>query len=120
MEFDELETFIEEENARLKKSGKVLCATISNSYDYMVVMVKRSMNLAKTVVAAAASFRVAEAKEDCEFPTLTDYMDLFYFYSIIVLCAFTVLILIGLCILRSKINNLRAGQAPPGWGQQQK
>ena len=114
MEFDELETFIEEENARLKKSGKVLCATISNSYDYMVVMVKRSMNLAKTVVAAAASFRVAEAKEDCEFPTLTDKMDLFYFYSIIVLCAFTVLILIGLCILRSKMNNLMAGQAPPG------
>ena len=94
MEFDELETFIEEENARLKKLGKVLCATISNSYDYMVVMVKRSMNLAKTVVAAAASFRVAETKEDCEFPTLTDYMDLFYFYSIIVLCAFMVLILI--------------------------
>ena len=120
MEFDELETFIEEENARLKKSGKVLCATISNSYDYMVVMVKRSMNLAKTVVAAAASFRVAEAKEDCEFPTLTDNMDLFYFYSIIVLCAFTVFILIGLCILRSKMNNLMAGQAPPGWGQQQK
>ena len=120
MEFDELETFIEEENARLKKSGKVLCATISNSYDYMVVMVKRSMNLAKTVVAAAASFRVAEAKEDCEFPTLTDNMDLFYFYSIIVLCAFTDLISIGLCILRSKMNNLTAGQAPPGWGQQQK
>ena len=83
-------------------------------------MVKRSMNLAKAVVAAAASFLVAEAKEDCEFPTLTDNMDLFYFYSIIVLCAFTVLILIGLCILRSKMNNLRAGQAPPGWGQQQK
>ena len=109
MEFDELETFIEEENARLKKSGKVLCATISNSYDYMVVMVKRSMNL-----AAAASFCVAEAKEDCEFPTLTDKMDLFYFYSIIVLCAFTVLISICLCILRSKMNNLRAGQTPPG------
>ena len=72
------------------------------------------MNLAKTVVAAVASFRVAEAKEDCEFPTLTDYMDLFYFYSIIVLCAVTVFILIGLCILRSKMNNLMAGQAPPG------
>ena len=77
MEFDELQTFIDEENARLKKSGKVLCATITNSYDYMVVMVKRSMNLAKTVVAAAASFRVAEAKEDCEFPTPTENMDLF-------------------------------------------
>ena len=64
MEFDELETFINEENARLKKLGKVFCATISNSYEYMGVMVKRSMNLAKTVVAAAASFRVAEAKED--------------------------------------------------------
>jgi hypothetical protein len=25
-----------------------------------------------------------------------------------------------LCILRSKMNNLTAGQAPPGWGQQQK
>ena len=42
------------------------------------------MNLAKTVVAAAASFRVAETKEDCEFPTPTENMDLFYFYSIIV------------------------------------
>jgi hypothetical protein len=72
------------------------------------------IQLAKTVVAAAASFRVAEAKEDCEFPTLTDKMDLFYFYSIIVLCPFTVLIFIGLCILRSKMNNLTAGQAPPG------
>ena len=114
MEFDELQTFIDEENARLKKSGKVLCATITNSYDYMVVMVKRSMNLAKTVVAAAASFRVVEAKEDCEFPTPTDNMDLFYFYSIIVLGVFTVLILIGFCYLCSKINNLQAGQAPPG------
>ena len=79
----------------------------------MVVTVKRSMNLAKTVMAAAASFRVAEAKEDCEFPTLTDNMDLFYFYSIIVLGVFTVLILIGFCYLCSKINNLQAGQAPP-------
>jgi hypothetical protein len=50
----------------------------------MVVMVKKSMYLAKTVVAAAASFRVPEAKEDCEFPTPTENMDLFYFYSIIV------------------------------------
>jgi hypothetical protein len=25
-----------------------------------------------------------------------------------------------LCILRSKMNNLMAGQTPPGWGQQQK
>ena len=50
---------------------------------------------------------------------LTDNMDLFYFYSIIVLRAFTVMILIGLCILRSKMNNLMAGQAQPGWGQQQ-
>ena len=114
MEFDELQTFLDEQNARLKKLGKVLCATITNSYDYMVVMVKRSMNLAKTVVAAAASFRVAEAKEDCEFPTPTEHMDLFYFYSIIVLGVFTVLILIGFCYLRSKINNLQAGQAPPG------
>ena len=113
MKFDELETFIDKENAKLKKSGK-LCTTISNSFDYMVIMVKRSMNLAKAVVAAAASFLVAEAKEDCEFPTLTDNMDLFYFYSIIVLCTFTVLILIGLCILHSKMNNLRAGQTPPG------
>ena len=71
-------------------------------------------------LAKTASFRVAEAKEDCEFPTLTDNMDLFYFYSIILLCPFTVLIFIGLCILRSKMNNLMAGQAPPGWGQQQK
>ena len=75
--------------------------------------------LAKTVVAAAASFRV-ETKEDCEFPTPTENMDLFYFYSIIVLGPFTVLILIDLCYLRSKMNNLMAGQAPPGWGQQQK
>ena len=59
-------------------------AAITNSYDYMVVMVKKSMYLAKTVVAAAASFRVAETKEDCEFPTPTENMDLFYFYSIIV------------------------------------
>ena len=118
MEFDELNTFIDEENARLKKSGKVLCATVTNSYDYMVVMVKRSMNLAKTVVAAAASFRIAEAKEDCEFPTPTENMDLFYFYSIIVLGIFT--IFICLCYLRSKINNFQAAQAPPGWGQQQK
>ena len=114
MEFDELDTFIDEENARLKKSGKVLCATVTNSYDYMVVLVKRSMNLAKTVVAAAASFRIAEAKEDCEFPTPDENMDLFYFYSIIVLGAFTVLILICLCYLRSKINILQAAQAPPG------
>jgi hypothetical protein len=62
MEFEELQTFINEENARLKRSGKVLCATVTNAYDYMVVMVKRSMNLAKDVVAAAASFRIAETK----------------------------------------------------------
>ena len=30
------------------------------------------MNLAKTVVAPAASFRVAEAKEDCVFPNSAD------------------------------------------------
>ena len=113
MEFDELQTFIDEENARLKKSGKVLCATVTNSYDYMVVMVKKSMNLAKTVVAAAASFRVAETKEDCEFPTLTENMDLFYFYSIIVLGAFTVVIFICLWKLRSICVNLQAAQKPP-------
>ena len=53
MEFNDLQTFIHKENARLKKSGKVLWATINNSYDYMVVMAKTSMNLAKTEVAAA-------------------------------------------------------------------
>ena len=120
MEFDELQQFINEQNARLKKSGKVLCATITNSYDYMVVMVKKSMNLAKTVVAAAASFRVAETKEDCEFPTLTENMDSFYFYSIIVLGAFTVVIFMCLCYLRSICINLQAAQKPPIWGQQKK
>ena len=113
MEFDELQQFIYEENARLKKSGKVLCTTITNSYDYMVVMVKKSMNLAKTVVAAAASFRVAETKEDCEFPTPTENMDLFYFYSIIVLGAFTVVIFFCLWYLRTICVNLQAAQKPP-------
>jgi hypothetical protein len=88
--------------------------TVTNSYNYMVVMLKRSMNLAKTVLASAASFCVAEAKEDCEFPTPTENMDLFYLASIIVLGIFTILILICLCYLRSKINNLQAAQAPPG------
>ena len=71
------------------------------------------MNLAKTVVAVAASFHVAETKEDCEFPRPTENMDLFYFYSIIVLGAFTVLILICLCYLRSICVNLQAAQKPP-------
>ena len=117
MEFDELQTFINEENARLKKSGKVLCASITNAYDYMVVMVKRSMNLKKDVVAAAASFRIAETIEDCEFPTPDENLNIYYLGVIIGLGVFIILIFIFLCLLYSKINNLQAGQAPPGWGQ---
>ena len=73
------------------------------------------MNLAKAVVAAAASFRVAEAKEDCEFPTLTDNMDLFYFYSIIVLCTFMVLILIEHLVHLAFQDEQLEGWPSPTW-----
>ena len=114
MEFNELQSFIDEENARLKKMGKVLCATITNAYDYMVVLVKRSMNLQKDVVAAAASFRIAETKEECQFPTPDEDLNFYYLGPIIVLGILIVLNFILLHRLYSRINNLQAGQVPPG------
>ena len=78
------------------------------------------MNLAKDVVAAAASFRIAETKEECEFPTPDEIINFYYLGPIIGLGVFIILILIFLYLLYSKIKNLQAGQVPPGWVQEQK
>ena len=44
MTFEELESFIDAKNAKLAKSNRFLCATVYNAYQYMVVVVKTSMN----------------------------------------------------------------------------
>ena len=69
MTYEELESFIDAQNAKLAKSNRFLCANIYNAYQYMVVLVKTSMNLNQDVISAHCSFKIAETIEDCEFPS---------------------------------------------------
>ena len=52
MTFEELESFINAQNAKLAKSNRFLCATIYNAYQYMVVVVKTRMNLNQDIISA--------------------------------------------------------------------
>ena len=52
MSYEELESFIQAQNAKLAKSNRFLCATVYNAYQYMVVVVKTSMNLNQDIISA--------------------------------------------------------------------
>ena len=56
-------------NVRQQSGCRFLCATIYNAYQYMVVVVKTSMNLNQDIISAHCSFKIAETIEDCEFPS---------------------------------------------------
>ena len=55
MTFEELESFIDAQNAKLAKSNRFLCATVYNPYQYMVMVVKTSMNLNQDIISALPS-----------------------------------------------------------------
>ena len=82
MSYEELESFIQAQNAKLAKSNRFLCATVYNAYHYMVVVVKTSMNLNQDIISAHCSFKIAETFEDCEFPSSLT-IDFFYMGLII-------------------------------------
>ena len=61
-------------NVRQQSGCRFLCATIYNAYQYMVVVVKTSMNLNQDIISAHCSFKIAETIGDCEFPALEPYI----------------------------------------------
>ena len=97
MTFEELESFIEAQNAKLAMSNRFLSATICNAYQYMVVVVKTSMNLNQDIVSAHCSFKIAETIEDCEFPS-SGTIDFVYMGPIIAIGAVLIITIIILCV----------------------
>ena len=99
MSYEELESFIQAQNAKLAKSNRFLCATVYNAYQYMVVVVKTSMNLNQDIISAHCSFKIAETIEDCEFPS-SGTIDFVYMGPIIAIAIGAVLIvtIIVLCV----------------------
>lgn len=69
MGFEDVENFIMEQNTKLAETGQFLCANMSNAYNHMVVLVKKTMNLNMHVVSAHSYFKIARVIEDCNFPT---------------------------------------------------
>ena len=82
MTYEELESFITAQNTKLAKSNRFLCANVYNAYQYMVVVVKTSMNLNQDIISAHCSFKIAETIEDCEFPS-SETIDFVYMGPII-------------------------------------
>ena len=97
MNFEDLESFITTQNEKLAKSNRFLCANIYNAYQYMVVLVKTSMNLNQDVVSAHASFKIADTIEDCEFPS-SETIDFVYMGPIIAIGAVLIVTIIVLCV----------------------
>ena len=97
MNFEDLEAFITTQNEKLAKSNRFLCANIYNSYHFMVVLVKTSMNLNQDVVSAYASFKIAETIDDCEFPS-SETIDFIYMGPIIAIGAVLIVTIIVLCV----------------------
>ena len=97
MNFEDLEAFITTQNEKLAKSNRFLCANIYNSYHFMVVLVKTSMNLNQDVVSAHASFKIAETIDDCEFPS-SETIDFIYMGPIIAIGAVLIVTIIVLCV----------------------
>jgi hypothetical protein len=97
MTYEELESFIDAQNAKLAKSNRFLCANIYNAYQYMVVLVKTSMNLNQDVISAHCSFKIAETIEDCEFPS-SETIDFVYMGPIIAIGALLIVTIIVLCV----------------------
>ena len=78
------------------KSNRFLCATIYNTYQYMVTVVKTSMNLNQDLIYAHCSFRIAETIEDCEFPS-SGTIGIVYMGPIIAIGAVLIITIIVLC-----------------------
>ena len=97
MTFEELESFINAQNAKLAKSNRFLCATVYNAYQYMVMVVKTSMNLNQDIVSAHCSFKIAETIEDCEFPS-SGTIEFVYMGPIIAIGALLIITIIVLCV----------------------
>ena len=97
MTFEELESFINAQNAKLAKSNRFLCATVYNPYQYMVMVVKTSMNLNQDIISAHCSFKIAETIEDCEFPS-SGTIDFVYMGPIIAIGAVLIITIIVLCV----------------------
>ena len=72
MTFEDLETFIQNQNKKLKPSHRYLCATALNGYDEMMVGVEKSLGHKRPLVSAHARFKIARAEADCVFPNSTD------------------------------------------------
>ena len=72
MTFEDLETFIQNQNKKLKPSHRYLCATALNGYDEMMVGVEKSLGHKKPLVSAHARFKIARTETDCVFPNLSD------------------------------------------------
>ena len=97
MTFEELESFITAQNTKLAKSNRFLCANIYNAYQYMVVLVKTSMNLNQDVISAHCSFKIAETIDDCEFPS-SETIDFVYMGPIIAIGTVLIVTIIVLCV----------------------
>ena len=98
MSYEELESFIQAQNAKLAKSNRFLCATVYNAYQYMVVVVKTSMNLNQDIISAHCSFKIVETIGDCEFPS-SGTIYFVYMGPIIAIGAVLIVTIIVLCML---------------------
>ena len=81
----------------LAKSNRFLCATIYNAYQYMVVVVKTSMNLNQDIISAHCSFKIVETIGDCEFPS-SGTIYFVYMGPIIAIGAVLIITIIVLCV----------------------
>ena len=72
MSFEDLESFIDSQNEKLKASKRYLCASALDAYNLMMVGVERSLGHKKPLVSAHAKFRIAQTESDCVFPSSTD------------------------------------------------
>ena len=84
-------------NVRQQSGCRFLCANIYNAYQYMVVLVKTSINLNQDDISAHCSFKIVETIEDCEFPS-SETVDSVYMGPIIAIGAVLIITIIILCV----------------------
>ena len=104
-----------EQNTELAKSGRKLCANLSNAFDYNIVLIKRGLSLNRDVISAQASFKTARIEDDCHFPEKPFVIDWRYIGPVIVVGALSLfnLLLICFCVRHGNVhfNNVQNANA---------
>ena len=112
MSFEDAEQFIAEQNAKLAPKNKILCANMSNVYNYNIVRVWRSLSLEKDVASAHASFRIESSVDDCQFDHPVDKIDWTYLGPIIDCSVLTELNLMFLCMIARAFKRVNPNAIP--------